>query len=154
MGKVLNFIFSAYLCALTFQGTSKINQETLQKIEEELNSLKLKYQKLEAHSKCDERINLESQQSKLHEEILSLKNKCENLEQDKVRLSDELQELKTIYESSKSLNLKLEKEILQLKRLQQEAQAEKSETDKLFKKSQEEKNHLLNRINELNIIGK
>lgn len=134
------------------QGTSKINQETLQKIEEELNSLKLKYQKLEAHSKCDERINLESQQSKLHEEILSLKNKCENLEQDKVRLSDELQELKTIYESSKSLNLKLEKEILQLKRLQQEAQAEKSETDKLFKKSQEEKNHLLNRINELNII--
>lgn len=116
--------------------------------------MKLKYQKLEADTKCDQRINLESQQSKLHEEILALKNKCENLKQEKVKLSNELQELKTIYESSKSLNLKLEKDILQLKRLQQEVQAEKSEIDKLFKKSQEEKKHLLNRINELNIIGK
>ncbi len=157
MNYLRNFTILASVCLVTillnFQKKREVNHDKLKKIEEELNNLKCKYEKLESDSKDGTKNVNADMQNQHKQEITVLKNACQNFENDKLRLQKDLEEIKTVHASVKLVNSRLEKDLSELKCKYQELQAEKSEKEIGLKKYLDDKKFLNNRIQELVAIG-
>lgn len=125
----------------------------MKQIEEELNNLKFKYQKLELVSKSPEKVPAESPRNKLASEVVSLKESVKRLENEKAELQRDLQEIQSAHDDLKQLKVKVDKELSELKRLHQDSESDRAEKEKTLKKSLENKRLLVNRVQELSIIG-
>lgn len=136
-----------------FKDKPDASKEKLKQIEDELNNLKLKYQKLELVSKSPEKVSAESPRNKLASEVVSLKESIRKLEQEKAELQSKLQEAQSAYDELRQSKGKVDKEVSELKRLHQESESDRAEKEKSLRKCLDNKRLLVNRVQELSIIG-
>lgn len=115
--------------------------------------MKLKYQKLELVSKSPEKVPAESPRNKLASEVVSLKESVKRLENEKAGLQRDLEELQSAHDNLKQLKVKVDKDLSELKRMHQESENDRTEKEKTIRKCLDNKRLLVNRVQELSIIG-